>query len=803
MLLLSLAWSPLAPAQDDELLPPEEAFALSAHVDGDSLIAEYRIAPGYYMYRKRFEFALESSDRPANLGDPVFPKGKIKHDEFFGEMEIYRDSVRVVLPLLYDSAPASQLKIRAVSQGCADIGVCYPPLKQALDVDPGATGKILPTAWVPPEEAAAADADVAELQALLGEVAMGSDPAPRAQQSEDKSGSADTLAQLQALGAQLGLEQDDEILPPEEAFALTARLDESNVLQTRIDMPDQIYLYRDKVKIEMAGGSGHALGQISIPRGKQKNDEFLGLTEVIYHQLKIAIPVVSEPGASDKYSISYQMQGCVEDRICYPPLTRYLNVDTGTGSIKVSGEPGAGALSQAQQPAAGNASQAQPPAAPVSEQDRFAQLLLDESLLLIVALFFLAGIGLTFTPCVFPMIPILSSIIAGQGSSITTGKAFSLSLVYVLSMAFTYAAAGAIVGYYGAEFNIQIWFQNPWILSIFAAIFVLLALSMFGFYELQMPNAIQSRLTNISNSQQGGTLIGVGLMGFFSAIIVGPCITAPLVGALIFISQTQDWQLGGLALFALGLGMGLPLLLIGTSAGKLLPRAGGWMDKVKAVFGVVLLGVAVWLLERILPVGITMGLIAALMIGSAIYLGAMDSLGEAASGWRRFSKAMGILILIYGVAYLIGAAAGSKDLVQPLRGVVSSAGGGAESSAQHLAFRQIKGRDGLQLALDDSVRQRRNSMLDFYADWCISCKEMEKYAFSHPGVIAALADVNTLQADVTGNDRIDTDLMSSLGIYGPPAILFFDPEGREIRSRRVVGEMSGEEFAAHVIATFQ
>jgi thiol:disulfide interchange protein DsbD len=563
-------------------------------------------------------------------------------------------------------------------------------------------------------------------------------------------------------------------------------------------MADNIYMYLDKVRIAMVDGEGHALGAISLPKGKKKVDEFLGPTEVIYGQVDVSIPIISESGASAQFALSYQYQGCVENRICYPPITKYLSVDAGQGLIQVVKDLGdaGGAAMAAVSAQPGDASTA------VSDQEQFANLLKDESLLLVVGLFFLAGIGLTFTPCVFPMIPILSSIIAGQGETITTGRAFLLSLIYVLAMAVTYATAGAIVGYYGAEFNIQIWFQDPVILSGFAAVFVLLSLSMFGFYELQMPNAIQSRLTAISNSQQGGTLIGVGLMGFFSAIIVGPCITAPLVGALIFISQTQDWLLGGLALFALGLGMGVPLLLIGTSAGKLLPRAGGWMDSVKAVFGVVLLGVAIWLLERILPVGITMALIAALLIASAIYMGALDSLGEAASGWRRLSKSLGLLILVYGVAYLIGAAAGSNDLIQPLRGL-SASSGGAGQSQQHLTFRQVKGRDGLQLALNDSVRQNRNTMLDFYADWCISCKEMEKYAFTHPQVLAALEKVTALQADVTDNDSIDTELMTSLGIYGPPAILFFDAEGREIRNRRVVGEMSGDQFAAHVNATFQ
>ena len=790
--------SPLLQAQEDELLPPEEAFSLSAWVEGNALVAEYQIAPGYYMYRERFDFQIESSDTPTRFDVAVIPDGKIKEDEFFGKMETYRDSVRITLPLLFDDSAASKLKVKATSQGCADIGVCYPPLKQALAVNLASSNRVIPTAWVASSAASESiSGEVAALQALLDEVTTNLEKEPQAQSGEASKGS-DALALLQALGEDIGLDDEDEILHPDQAFILSARLDANNVIQSNILLADNIYLYRDKIKIAMVNGDGHALGPISVPRGKKKNDEFLGPTEVIYDQVNVSIPVISEANASDQMVLSYQYQGCVEDRICYPPITKYLNINAAEGLVQVAHEPDADTSTL--QP--GSNFDSGGVSAPVSEQDQFAQLLKDESLLLVVGLFFLAGIGLTFTPCVFPMIPILSSIIAGQGSSITTSKAFTLSLVYVLSMAATYAIAGAIVGYYGAEFNIQIWFQDPIILSIFAAVFVLLALSMFGFYELQMPNAIQSRLTAISNSQQGGTLVGVGLMGLFSAIIVGPCITAPLVGALIFISQTQDWQLGGLALFALGLGMGVPLLLIGTSAGKLLPRAGGWMDSVKAVFGVVLLGVAIWLLERILPVGITMSLIAALLIASAIYLGALDSLSDSASGWHRLLKSIGLLILVYGIAYLIGAAAGSNDLIQPLRGITASTDNPGQTE-QHLAFRQIKGQKGLQLALNDSIQQDRTTMLDFYADWCISCKEMEKYAFSHPRVLTALENVATLQADVTDNDNIDTELMTSLGIYGPPAILFFDSNGQEIRNRRVVGEMSGERFADHVVATFQ
>ncbi|MCP4493829.1 MAG: protein-disulfide reductase DsbD [Gammaproteobacteria bacterium] len=772
-----LLGSNLVTAQDNELLAPEKAFALSAWVEKDMLIAEFRIAPGYYMYRERFDFQIESGN--ARFDTAIIPDGKIKNDEFFGDMEIYRNSIRIALPILFDAPKSKQLMVKATGQGCADIGVCYPPLHQSLAIDTASTATIMPTAYVPPADNQT-PAKATELQALLADAT---------------ANDSNALSVLQSLGEDLGLADEDEIPHPDTAFMLSAQLDSKHVIQSEILIYPNTYLYRDKVKIKLIDGNGHSLGAIALPRGDKKQDEFLGDTEVFHDQLKVSIPIISEAGASESISLSYQYQGCVEDRICYPPITKYLAVNSGSGKIMIGDE-----MPTVAQTTKTTSAESSPPASQ-SEQDSFASLLEDASLWSIL-LFFLAGVALTFTPCVFPMIPILSSIIAGQGENITTSKAFTLSLVYVLSMAATYAVAGAIVGYYGAEFNIQIWFQDPVILGIFAAIFVLLSLSMFGFYDIQMPTAIQSRLSAISNNQQGGTLIGVGLMGLFSAIIVGPCITAPLVGALIFISQTQNWQLGGLALFALGLGMGTPLLIIGTSAGSLLPRAGTWMDAVKSVFGVALLAVAIWLLERVLPVAVTMGLIAALLITSAIYLGALTNLSDDASGWRKLNKAIGVILLLYGAAYLFGAVSNSKDLLQPMRGITNSGVTVSQEQSAHLQFRQIKGEAGLQQALADSVRQQRTTMLDFYADWCISCKEMERYAFTHPGVLKALEQVATLQADITANDASDTQLMSSLGIYGPPAILFFDASGKEIRNRRVVGEMSGEEFATHILATF-
>ncbi len=781
-------------AQEDALLPPEQAFALSAWVEGNQLIAQYQIAEGYYMYRQRFDFQVETAN--ASFDTAIIPDGKVKHDEFFGDMEVYRNSVRIALPIIKNAATPAVLRVKSVGQGCADIGVCYPPLQQTLMVDTASSAHIIPTAYVAPPDPVE-QVKTNELQALLAEVTGNT----ASSVNVETSGSSSALDILQNLGEEIGLADDDEIPHPDEAFILTAKLDQNNIIQSHILITDNTYLYRDKIKIRLADGNGHSIGAIALPAGKDKYDEFLGDTEVFHDQIKVSIPIISETNASEKFSLSYQYQGCVEDRICYPPITKYLKV-TRNGQITIGDQLDiiADNPSPEESMLTSQPSGSTPNAVTQSEQDAFAGLLKDASLWSIF-LFFIAGVGLTFTPCVFPMIPILSSIIAGQGDNITTRKAFSLSLVYVLSMAITYAVVGAIVGYYGAEFNIQVWFQDPVILGVFAGIFVLLALSMFGFYDIQMPAAIQSRLTAISNNQQGGTMVGVGLMGLFSAIIVGPCITAPLVGALIFISQTQDWQLGGLALFALGLGMGTPLLAIGTSAGKLLPRAGAWMDAVKSFFGVALLAVAIWLLERVLPVAVTMGLIAALLITSAIYMGALETQAEGVSGWRKLNKGAGILLLLYGAAFLIGAVSGSNDLLQPLRSIATGSGN-TVAEGRHVQFRQIKGQQGLQLALNQSIDQQRFTMLDFYADWCISCKEMERYAFTHPEVVEALASVNTLQSDVTANDAIDTQFLTSLGIYGPPAILFFDKQGREIKNRRVVGEMSGDDFAAHILGTF-
>lgn len=758
--ILALTWLSLpglasALWQDDELLEPDAAFAFSARVEKpDSLSVHWKVADGYYLYRSRIQ--LRSDTPGIQLGEPRFPAGKIKDDETFGKVEIYRGPVDIEVPVTRGADAPTAIKLVAISQGCADQGVCYPPHTQTAELTLPPSGNT--TAVATPVSS--------------------------------------PLDKLSKFSQELGFNNsDNEFLDPDVAFrpTLTASKD-GGTLIARWEIEDGYYLYRDKFRIALEQGQGVTLQDAQFPPGEIKEDETFGQVEVYHHLVEARVPLLRTQAGADTIRVKLDYQGCAEAGICYPPLTKSLDVD-------LPAMTGPSVTTTAAAPIASAPSTNPVESAPITEQDRIAHILTDKPLWLSMLLFFGLGIGLSITPCVFPMIPILSSIIVGQGEHITTRRAFTLSLVYVLAMALTYTVAGVIAALFGE--NLQAAFQNPWILSSFAAVFVLLALSMFGFYDLQMPAVLQSRLSEISNRQRGGTLIGVAVMGFLSALIVGPCVAAPLAAALLVIGQTGDTVLGGSALFALSMGMGMPLLAIGTGAGKLLPKAGGWMNAVKAVFGVLLLAVAIWMLERILPTAISMTLWAALLITSAVYMGALEKLDVDATGWHKLWKGVGLILLVHGVLVLAGVASGGQDVLQPLRGTAFASNvpvtGGRIAS---LDFQRIKSVADLDQALAEANRQGKPVMLDFYADWCTECHRMEKNTFSHPGVMSALGNAVTLQADVTANDDTDKALLQRFKLIGPPAILFFDHSGQELNRHRVVGYMDPEEFTAHIVSAY-
>ncbi len=565
----------------------------------------------------------------------------------------------------------------------------------------------------------------------------------------------------------------NSFLLPQDAFNPSAKVKDDK-LSVTIELADSIYLYKDRVNISLKGTSV-ALKNISYPKSQKHGDD-----EVFTNSITIDATLIKSSDVDD-IVVLLEYQGCSEQGLCYEPLERefILKVDSSTFKKELISKSVATEVKVEK-----------------SQTDTITDTFKSGDISLILLTFFGFGLLLSLTPCVFPMIPILSSIIVSQGEGMTAKKGFMLSLVYVLAMSMAYTLAGVLAGLFGS--NIQASMQNPWVLSIFASIFVILAISMFGFFEITLPSSLQSRLTNHSDraSSKGG-FIGVAIMGFLSALIVGPCVAPPLAGALMYIGQTGDAALGGLALFVMSLGMGAPLLLIGIGAGKFMPRPGGWMSNVSKVFGVMMLGIAIWMLDRILPATLSMTLWAILLTVSAIYLGAFEALEQNKKSWNALLKGFGIFIFIIGASLLLGVLSGATNPLNPFEKFLSQTTV-VTNSVQKKENNFIKIHSITKL--DDIIKQNRGKkiMLDFYADWCTSCKELEHNTFSDSEVKKELSDYILIQADITKNTEDEKALSKKFDIFGPPAIIFFDNQGNNIESKKLVGYKNAEEFLQHL-----
>ncbi|MCG7199356.1 protein-disulfide reductase DsbD [Marinobacter pelagius] len=575
-----------------------------------------------------------------------------------------------------------------------------------------------------------------------------------------------------------------DFLPVDEALPFSYTTDQGSVSLNWSITPGH-YLYQNRVSVA-AVTDGVTLGEPSFSmQGETTNDEFFGEVTVFYEPVEARVPVTLPDGVREA-TLEVTYQGCAEAGLCYPPQTREVLYYPGG-----SGASAATTGNTADSGAAGTA----PASVDTDSATGLAGFLSKQSVLVIAGLFFLLGLGLTFTPCVLPMVPIISTLVSGHNTR-TTGHALMLSGSYVLGMALTYAAAGVLTGLLGASFNLQAQLQSPWVLGIFATLFVVFALSMFDLFEIQLPRFIRDPLNNASHKLTASRVAGIFGIGALSALIVSPCVSAPLAGSLLYISTTQNAVTGGVALFALGLGMGVPLILVAVGGRKLLPTTGHWMTAVKHFYGVMLLAVAIWLVERLVPAWVALTLWGLLIAVTGVQLGAFDA---ARAGWQRTRKGLGLVMFAYGLALLAGAVGGANDPLKPLAPfTVASSAPASNANDAHAGFRRVEEPAEIRRLLKVARDQNQPVMLDFYADWCISCKVMERNVFSDAQVGQALSSYTLLQIDMTRNTPEQQGLLNELGLFGPPAILFYRADGKELENQRILGEMDKEEFLQHL-----
>jgi len=726
---------------EEDLLPPDQAFSVNARaIDANTVEVEWTAADGYYMYNDKYNFKSETDG--IALGDVTLPPGKkkigIRPDGTEGEIEIYRHKLAIKVPLIR-TGNADSLRITVGAQGCADLGVCYPPAKKTILLN-------LPTA--------AAQSGLQKLSAL-----------------------GDNL-----LGGQR------EFLPPEQAFSYSSRLDDNGNIVAEWTIAEGYYLYKDKFGFSTET-AGVQLRDVEMPKGKMHHgilpDGSEGEVEVYLNNLSVVIPVDNAPAAGT-LSFTAKFQGCADAGICYPPMSKKTDLTISNNLVTKS--------------STANAATPVPATASTNNSNDDSK----NSYLWYILVAFAVGLGLTFTPCVLPMIPILSSIIVGQSQDgqISKFKGGMLAASYVLGTSVVYTAAGVFAGSSGEQ--LQKYFQEPWLIGVVSAILVILALSMFGLFTIQMPASIQSRMQTKSSGLKGGSLVGVFLMGVLSSMIVGACASPILLSVLIVAIESQDPILGGLIMFSMSWGMGMVLLAIGIGAGALIPKAGTWMDNVKYFFGVLLIGVAIYILTVLpgVPVLLLWGIF---FITLAVYLGATQSLPDGSSGWRVFWKGIGTVLLIWGVLALLGGIQGNRDIMQPVdfNGFSSSATSmsatNTSSNSGHEIFTQVASIADLERELSNAKAAGKPVMIDFFATWCTDCLRLEKTTFADPTVQQLMSKFVTLQIDVTDPSNEDTSaVQKKLGVFGPPAILFFTPEGQRNKSKDFYGYKDANEFAEHI-----
>jgi thioredoxin:protein disulfide reductase len=589
---------------------------------------------------------------------------------------------------------------------------------------------------------------------------------------------------------------DKDFLPPDQAFALQVRRADAQTLELRWTIAPGYHLYRERLSLAPQG-AGLQVTHAPLPGGINEYDANLQREMVVYRDsLVLRVPLSAVPASSQ---LEVNSQGCADAGLCYPPQTQTVDLQGDSSGLVLAVLRSQDTAVPPPPAAAAQTTVSTTPAVPATPATGNAvdQALRSGHLLSVAGMFLLAGLLLSFTPCVLPMVPILSSIIVGQGGTPSRARGLAMSLAYALGMALVYTLMGVAAGLMGE--GLAAYLQNAWVLGGFALLLVGLALSMFGFYELQMPAALQSRLMGASNRLPGGNLVGVLAMGGLSALIVGPCVAAPLAGALVYIGQTRDVMLGGVALFSLAMGMSVPLLLVGVSAGSLLPRAGAWMETVKRCFGVLLLAVAWWMVSPVLSAWAVMLGWAVLALGSAVALHAFDRLPEGARGLHRLGKSLGLVLALVGGAQLLGVLSGGRDVLQPLAHLASARAAGpgvlgeaVAAPAPDVRFVPVRTVAELEQRLASAGRP---VMLDFYADWCTSCQEMERQTFQQPEVQAQLARLQPLRVDVTANTAADRALLKRFGLFGPPGIVFFDAHGQELADARVIGYQEASAFS--------